>query len=237
MDKRPVLIVKNITREEPGTIAEILKKNKIQSKIVDLAQGEHFPSPQEFAAVIVMGGPDSANDITPKMKQELARIRETLDAGIPYLGICLGMQTLVKAAGGNVVKADIREIGFIGLDEKPFEVTLIPEGRQDPLFNGLPDQFNVFHLHGETVQRSPNVKLLATGAFVENQIVKVGDNAYGIQSHFELTAEMLDKWIAQDRDLTGLNPVELREHFAKIRDEYTQTATTLFTNFLGIANL
>ena len=60
--------------------------------------------------MMVFGGPDSANDDTEKMKQELQRISEILDAEIPYLGICLGMQALVKAAGGTVRKNKIKDL-------------------------------------------------------------------------------------------------------------------------------
>lgn len=237
MAERSVLIVQNITREGPGIISSLLKQNAIMQKTVNLDAGDQFPSPKDFGAVVVMGGPDSANDTTPKMLMELYRIRETIDSKIPYLGICLGMQTLVKAAGGNVTKADVREIGFIAPDVNPFKVKLTEKGKQDPLFKGLGDEFNVFHLHGETVQRPDNVELLAKGDFVENQIVKVGNNAYGIQSHFELTDEMLEDWIAQDDDLKTLDADDLRKYFAKVKDEYTRTAWALFTNFLKIANL
>ncbi|RMF06594.1 type 1 glutamine amidotransferase, partial [Candidatus Woesearchaeota archaeon] len=111
-----VLIVKNITREGPGMLEHVLTSHSVPYKIVDLSMGDSFPSPEAYSAVVVLGGPDSANDETPKMKEELKRIRETLDAGIPYLGICLGMQTLTKAAGGKVLKCPVKEIGWRGPD-------------------------------------------------------------------------------------------------------------------------
>ena len=41
------------------------------------------------------------------MKNELVFIRKVLEAEIPYLGICLGLQTMVRAAGGKVVKSPV----------------------------------------------------------------------------------------------------------------------------------
>lgn len=237
MAERSVLIIQNIPREKPGIIQEVLDKNGILSTVVDLSTNQKIPPIDNFGAVVVMGGPDSANDETPKMHRELSSIREALDSQVPYLGICLGMQTLVKAAGGEVVKSPTREIGFIGPDGKPFQVTLTEAGRKDALFSGLGDKLPVFHLHGETVVPTANVQLLASGEFVENQIVKVGENAYGIQSHFELTGEMLDKWIKEDPDLQALNARELRQEFARIRNQYNLTAWTLFKNFLQVAGL
>ena len=93
-----VLIVKNISREGPGILQNILDTEKISYDLIDLDKGQSFPSPAGYKAVVVLGGPDSANDMTPKMTAELARIVEVIDAGIPYMGICLGLQTLVKMA-------------------------------------------------------------------------------------------------------------------------------------------
>lgn len=237
MAKRSVLIVKNIEREGPGTIEKVLRKNGIKPKIVDLSEGQELPPVENFSAVIVMGGPDSANDETPKMRQELSLVKSCLDQQIPYMGVCPGMQTLVKAAGGKVMPGEIREVGFAGPDGRTFKVSLTDEARNDPLFNKLGNEFPVFHLHGETVEPSENVQLLAEGNFVRNQIVKVGPNAYGIQSHLELTDQMLKRWLNEDPWLQELDPEEIRKQFAQIKKEYTQTAWQLFTNFLRVANL
>ena len=38
---------------------------------------------------------------------------------------------------------------------------LTASGRKDPLFKGIEDSFNVFHLHGETVILTEKMELLA----------------------------------------------------------------------------
>lgn len=95
-----LLIVKNITREAPGLLARVLDEHNISYDVVDLDKGEPFPSPLTYKALVVLGGPDSANDATDKMQQELDQVRAAFTAGLPYLGICLGLQVGVKAAGG-----------------------------------------------------------------------------------------------------------------------------------------
>src|SRR5437868_5153250 len=100
-----LLIVKNVSHEGPGLLDGIISEAGIAATVIDLDRGEAFPDPTPYKALIVLGGPDSANDDTPKMTHELSQIKVALEAQIPYLGICLGMQTLVKAAGGQVVKA------------------------------------------------------------------------------------------------------------------------------------
>lgn len=233
--KKEILIVKNMTREDQGLLEELLKDRGIGYTVVDLDQGQKFPPVENYGAVVVLGGPDSANDESEKMKSELVRISEVLAAKIPYLGICLGLQALVKASGGKVVKSPVKEVGFIGPDGSNFKVELTEDGKQDPLFEGLDHTFNVFQLHGETVELTDSMALLATGKFCRNQVVRVGSNAYGIQCHFELTPEMFEIWINEDSDLLELGKEQLRAGFVAIHEEYIRVGRQLLTNFLRIA--
>jgi len=230
-----ILIVKNITREGPGLLEIVLRERGIGYAIIDLDQGRNFPPVENYGAVVVLGGPDSANDKNDKMESELARIREIIAANKPYLGICLGLQTLVKAAGGKVVKSPTKEVGFIDPEGNNFTVTLTNDGKQDPLFEGLDNTFDVFHLHGETVELTNEMTLLGVGKFCRNQIVRVGTNAYGIQSHFELTPEMFETWMNEDPDLVQLDKDALRKNFEAIQNKYTRVGRQLFKNFLRIA--
>lgn len=230
-----ILIIKNVEREGPGLLGQILQEHGIKSRIIDLTFGNILPAVDNFAAVVVLGGPDSANDENSKMTGELAFIREVLAAKIPYLGICLGLQTLVKAAGGAVVKCPVKETGFRDEKGQLFNVSLTEDGRRDSLFEGLDDSFNVFHLHGETVVLTKKMTLLASGKSCTNQIVKVAHNAYGIQCHLELTEEMIERWMSEDSDLSQLDKIELRRDFIASGEECLITGRRLFTNFLRIA--
>ena len=233
--EKEILIVTNISHEGPGLLEEILKEQGIGHTLIDLNQGEKFPAVEGYKAVVVLGGPDSANDDNEKMRNELSRIREVITAQIPYLGICLGLQTLVKAAGGNVIKSPTKEVGFIDPEGNNFTVDLSKAGKQDPIFKGMEDSFNVFHLHGETVELTIDMTLLGEGKFCRNQIVRVGSNAYGLQCHFELTPEMFEEWINVDPDLLKLDKEELRYQFEAIKEAYTKVGRMLFRNFLEIA--
>jgi len=233
--QKEVLIVKNITREGPGLLEEILREQGIFYRIVDMDKGDNFPPMGGFGAVVVLGGPDSANDESIKMKEEILRIRETIAAGIPFLGICLGLQAMVKAAGGRVTKCPAPEIGFHDADGLLNSVELTQEGIADPMFTAMEKSFHVFHLHGETVELAEDMVLLASGKFCRNQVVRVGKTAYGLQCHFELTSEMLETWLREDPDLAAMEPQKLREDFHQIREEYTSVGRNLFQQFLHIA--
>ena len=236
MKNNKVLIVENISHEGHGLVGEILDENGLYFDIVDLSQGQDFPNPAKYSAVFVFGGPSSANDKTTRMNNELKQIKQILSDGIPYFGICLGIQTLVKAAGGEVYRNDVKEIGFRDQKNKNFEIELTNEGKKDPIFFGIKSPMKIFHLHGETIKLNSNMKLLATGKYCTNQVVKIGKNAYGFQGHLELTDSMLEEWITQDSDLKTINADSLRSDYSAIKSEYQNNTKTILNNFLEIAN-
>ncbi len=235
--KQEILIIRNTPRENPGIIENILKEYNIKFQIIDFDHTTPVLSLENYIALIVLGGPESANDLSQKMLYELDLIRKAIKSNVPYLGICLGLQTLVKAMGGNVTKCHTKEVGFRDPDNQFFKVKLTPEGRNDKLFDNLPDHLTVFQLHGETVKITPKMKLLATGEYCQNQIVKFGENAYGIQSHFELTKELLESWINEDNDLQELDAEQLRSDYGSIENEYQKTGRQIFLNFLILSGI
>ena len=233
-----VLIVQNVCHEGPGLLVELLHDLQIEHEVRDLSRELNLPSPKNYSAVIVLGGADSANDLSAKVQLQLAWIEQLLKLKIPYLGICLGMQLLIKAAGGRVLPMDHKEIGLMDEAGKPYQVSLTREGSKDPLFEGFGgNPFSVFQLHGDTVKLGPNMQLIGTASGCPQQMVKVGRNAYGIQCHFELTPGMLESWMEKDADLQKLDTAKLRSDFEALQPDYQTVGRQLLQNFLKIADI
>ena len=229
-----VLIIRNEAREGHGLIADVLRENSLRFEVADI---ESSPDPGNYSALIVMGGPASANDETSKMKSELAMIKKAVAHGIPYLGICLGMQALVKALGGEVVKNRAKEVGWKDPSGKKYTIELTRSGIKDALFTGLPNQIPIFQLHGETVVLGKDITLLATGEHCRAQAIKINDKAYGLQGHVELTSEMFLRWCKEDPDLGGLDQAEIKKEYALLKESYEANGKRLISNFLKIAGL
>ncbi len=235
--EKKVLLVKNITREGAGIVGKIVAERGLGYDEVDLSAGGALPPPKSYSAIFVFGGPDSANDATEKMKRELAFVQSAVSSGIPYFGICLGMQVFCKAMGGTVRRNEVPEIGFRAPDGDFFSIELTSEGKTDPIFSGLGTKLKIFHLHGEMGELAAGMKLLAAGRYCKNQAVKFGKCAYGFQGHLELTEEIFEVWLAQDADLKKMDGKKLRLDYQAVQKEYGTCGRKLIENFLSIAGL
>jgi len=235
LNKKPVLIIKNATIETPGLLEEILLNNSIIYQVVDLEKEEVLPSSTNFGALIVLGGPSSANDTTDLMILEIDRIKEAIDNNIPYFGICLGLQTLVKAMGGKVISCSQKEVGFRDIRKNLFNIRITNSGTRDPLLEKVPPSFPIFHLHGETVELTENMKLIGKGNGCTNQLIKVGEKNYGIQGHIELTHCLFDEWMNKIAELQNIDRKECRSDFNHLWEVYHRTGQQILRNFIKIA--
>lgn len=232
-----IWFIKNMTHEAAGLFSIFAEKEKIPYSIVDLHKEEVFPEVVPGQAVVILGGPDSANDRTPKITDEIGSIQKCLRKGIPVLGVCLGLQLLVKAAGGTVFRNPVKEIGFRDPAGEWFEVEKTAKGNTDPLLAGVSNPCKVFQLHGETVGLTTGMACLARGRFCENQIVKIQNRVYGIQGHVELSEKMFEDWLASDRDLRQKDIENLRRDFLRVHKELAQSSEVIFKNFMRISGL
>lgn len=234
MNFAPILVIRNVTHEGPGNFVPVALERGFQIDDVNLDAGEMPLDVENYSGVIICGGPASANDESVKIKSEIQYVQKCIDAGVPLLGICLGMQILCKAAGGLVEPAQVKEIGFRDHKNEQFRINLTVQGQSDDLFRGCGESVEVFQLHGETVRLTNDISLLGTGDGCVNQVIKVGSVAYGIQSHIELTFEMLEQWITLDSELIIYDHSVLKQDYEILKSGYDKTAELIFNNFLDI---
>ncbi len=229
------LLIEKDDLEAPGVVLDVLKENTIQHDLINIFKGDQIPDPKDYAAIFVLSGPFSANDANPETNAELEKLREIVQLQIPALGICLGLQTLVKANGGEVFMNAVRERGWRDPDGNFFEIALTDKGKADPLFKGITSPFKTFQLHGETVKLTSEMELLATSKYCQNQAVRIGKNAYGIQFRFELTPTLFHEWVTKYPGLDTIDSNELNKDYEMIKEEYETTGKAILTNFLTIA--
>lgn len=152
--------------------------------------GATVPSDPDHDALVVLGGPMSANDEAnhPWIPGVMDLIRAYDGVGKPVLGICLGAQLIARTFGGRVRRASDLEIGFV-----PIRMT--EAGRADPLLAGLDANQRLMQWHEDTIDLPPAAELLFTGDFTPTQAFRVNRATYGFQFHPETTADIARGWV------------------------------------------
>ncbi len=186
----PWLLVQHVAFEGPGAIATAVRDAGAELTILRMDRGDTLPSPDaltDVAGLVVMGGPMSVHDDLVWLAAERALLRAAVEAGRPVLGVCLGAQQLAAALGATVTRGPAPECG-VG------EVHLTTEAIGDPVFGPAPTPLPCVHWHGETFGLPEGAVRLAGNAAYENQAFRVGDCAYGLQFHVEVTASLVAHW-------------------------------------------
>ena len=182
------LVLQHIACEPPGVFEDVLRERGAELHRVELDDGDALPDWRGFDAMVAMGGPMSAtdDDALPWLREEKATIREAVQAGVPFWGVCLGVQLLAASLGARVYAGPEPEVGLL-------PVLLTDEGREDPVFGEAPAELVTLQWHGDTFDLPEGAVRLAGSPAYANQAFRVG-RAYGVQFHLEVSAEMAREW-------------------------------------------
>jgi GMP synthase-like glutamine amidotransferase len=223
-----VHIIQNDPEVPPGNIIENLT---VPHSIHRACHGERLPQPEEVAALIVLGGAMGADDEAahPFLQDVKLLVRQVVAAGTPYLGICLGGQLLASALGAKVVANRWEELGSL-------TVELTAAGQTDPLFRGVGEQFATFQWHHDSFDIPSAGVLLASSAACPHQAFRVGECAWGLQFHPEVTEQIIRDWSAWD-SATAAGSEALVAAFTADAANYLATSRQLLNNFLTVARL
>lgn len=136
-----------------------------------------------FSAILMSGSAASLLAPPTWVAPTLALLRNSLEHGIPVLGVCFGHQMLAEAAfgAGTVRRASRGELGWIEIvREAP-----------DPLLDVLPPRFSCFASHlDEVAATPPGMRVLARSEACAVQAFRVEDRpAWGVQFHPEMELE------------------------------------------------
>jgi GMP synthase-like glutamine amidotransferase len=222
-------IIQNDPEVPPGNIAENLEDAGILYLVHHPYCGDPLPDLQDITALIVLGGSMGANDDRshPFLYDLKLFIRRVVEAGIPYLGICLGGQLLAAALGAQVVSNRWEELGSL-------PVELNASARGDVLFSGVPEIFSTFQWHHDSFDIPTGAVLLASSTNCPHQAFRIGGRAWGTQFHPEVTERIIRDWCAWDH-ATAARIEELLAAFGSIRREYRDVARRFLWNFLSSA--
>ncbi|AFJ02302.1 glutamine amidotransferase, class I [Methylophaga frappieri] len=164
-----------------GSIAKWLESQQYDITQHHLNNQFTLPEIEQVDALIVMGGPMSANDDRHYswLVPEKQFIRSMIDAGKPVLGICLGAQLIASVLGARVYPSTHKEIGWWPV-KRESDTTV------------LPATFTAFHWHGEMFDVPDSATLLASSDGCQHQAFRYQQHVIGLQFHLETTPELVD---------------------------------------------
>jgi len=236
-----ILVFQHHALEHPGVFRDFLTEDGVQWDAVQLQDGEAIPALDGYDALWVLGGPMDVweEERYPWLIDEKATIRDAvLNRNMPFLGICLGHQLLGEVTGGGCDKMPTAEVGVI-------DISLTPEGTVDPLLRGFDRVHKAVQWHGVQVSSLPaNARILASTPECPVQALRVGERAWGIQYHVEVTRDTVPEWgdIPAYRNALeavmgeGAMPGFVEQSDANI-DDFNRHARILYRNFMETAVL
>ena len=175
----------------PGVFADEMRARGVRLDAWALPERGTAPPAEiaEYGAVLTFGGAMHADqeDRHPWLRFEKDFLAAMLDDGMPILAVCLGCQLLSAAAGGTARRAREPEIGW-------HEVEVTEAGAEDPVIGPLAPRFEAFQWHSYEALPPEGAVQLARSP-VCGQAYRIGESAWGIQFHAEVTAADAGKWI------------------------------------------
>lgn len=188
-----ILQLRPETEAADDEFAAILRKGGLELGEVHCIRLDQADIPAElslddYSGVIVGGGPgcvsDAPNDKTPTEARIEAAVLGLMPGitarDFPFLGCCYGIGVLGAHLNADVSKARYSEA--VGTTN----CIMTEAGAADPLLNGLPERFDAFVGHKESLQELPKgCSHLLSSDTCPYQMIRYGENVYATQFHPE----------------------------------------------------
>jgi len=228
--------------EGPGThLVSAFARHDLKMKVVHVWK-EDIPEVTSYDAMVVLGGGPNVDQeaVFPFLSKEKKAIQKAVANDLPYLGFCLGHQLLAHVMGAKVKPNHRSSIGFI-------PGFLTHDGKEHPLFAGLPQNMTLFKWHSQSVQEPlPNfMNILATSAECQIEAISFEDRPHivGFQfdNHAATPANVKDwltmdsKWLSSLTD-TVIDPKAILDDASKNSTSMGQQFTKLFDNFFSLVH-
>lgn len=183
---KPILILQNQSSDGPAYLATWLRRHGVPCVVFDTEAGACYPERIEgHSALALLGGEMSANDDLPSLRRAEGLILQSMAAGLPVIGHCLGGQLMARALGASVHRSPLPEVGWQAVRLEP-----VPAARR---WFGDAASATVFQWHYEAFALPPGAERLAANAACPNQAFAIGPHL-AMQFHVEVDAEKIERW-------------------------------------------
>lgn len=190
-------------------------------------EGEALPAVGTFSGAVITGSWAMVTDHEEWSERTAEWAREVIEAGVPVLGVCYGHQLMAYALGGSVdYHPQGSEVGQIA-------VTLNDAAQHDPLLSGLPNSFDTFLSHEQSVLALPKgAVVLGASSHDPHQIVRYSPTAFSVQFHPEFSAPVMNKIITSRSERVAMKGKDRDALLAKVSD--TPESRAILQRFVAL---
>jgi GMP synthase (glutamine-hydrolysing) len=234
---RRAVIVQHVPHEGPGWLAEVLDDARVDVDIRRMYDDDGLPDVNDPDGLIVLGGPMGAYDDAqaPWLEAVKQLLVDSVSRGTPTLGVCLGAQLLAVACDGRVGPGEAGPELGLGL------LHLCDAATDDALLCALASQqeaVQAVQWHWDHVTRLPaHAVLLASSPAYENQAFRLGERAWGVQFHPEVTLPLVAQWAQDDAAgvrAAGLEPTQVVGAVAEAERSLLETWAPVLERFAAL---
>ena len=205
-----VLVLANADDADPGLVGAALAARGYRLATLH-REDERWPEKVTTALIVILGSEWSvySDAVADAVARERAFVAAAVEAHVPVLGICFGAQMLAAALGGEVLRAEHDEVGWMEVQPEPGAPVEIEPGPW-------------FQFHRDTFTLPPAARLLATSA-VGPQAFSYG-SALAVQFHPEVTPGIVARWADADPEPVANAGVTADELVARTDTEQDRVA-------------
>jgi len=172
--------------EQPDWFRAVLHAAGVQTEIVCPSDGDALPDVHAVAGAIITGSWAMVTDKADWSERTAGWVREMVAAERPLLGVCYGHQLMAHALGGTV------DYHPSGPEVGCHPIAVAASARDDPFFSGLPETFDAFLTHEQSVLvPPPGATVLGRSDHDAHQILRYGPKAVSVQFHPEFTPALM----------------------------------------------
>lgn len=202
-----ITVFRHTLNNSLGSLAQVLEARGSNYNYVDVATTDIAAfDPKAPDILIIMGGSPGVYQALdyPFLSDEMRVLEKRLAEDLPTLGICLGGQLMAQTLGGEV------RLGEKGVERGWLELNVNDEGQNSAVRHLDCSKTKMLQWHQDTFSLPEGATLLASSSMYDNQIFSYGRNALAIQSHPEVTKDVLATWSVSAAGLVYNKDLDLK---------------------------
>ncbi|AMB75485.1 glutamine amidotransferase [Pantoea ananatis] len=197
LDVPPANVVEKIG-EQPVWFIDALNLQPDDYVIVRPHVGETLPQFTDISGAVLSGSWAMVTDHADWSERTAAWIRAAMEARLPLLGVCYGHQLMAYALGGKV--GDNPN----GWERGLMTLTTTSQARHDPLLATLPETFEAWLSHRQSVMTPPaHATVLAVSDMDGCQVLRYSACALSVQFHPEFDRRIMDACLPENEENDG----------------------------------